>query len=256
MLVIAPSVGMLVLMLGALMLGATLQRVAGMGLGLVSVPFLILGAGPLVGVMIGNFAGIFTAITIGYSLRSYIDWKRWAIVVPFTIMGQIPAILVLHHLPVAWLELVIGILLLFAVSMTVFGSKKREKRELFKGAWPLTGFFGGFLNSLIGQAAPALVVYARATSWDQIRFSATLQPLFFVMNITSLTFKTFPPPPGLPTRIPYFEIGLLLVAILSGVLLGSRIARHVSPDQARRLAIGVALVGSVATLTRGALSLW
>ena len=61
----------------AVILGTVLQRVSGMGVGLVVSPTLALLLGPVTGVLLTNITTVVSAVLIGITLRHDIDWQRY-----------------------------------------------------------------------------------------------------------------------------------------------------------------------------------
>ena len=232
--------------------GAISQRVCGMGMGLVAVPFFVLATGPVLGVFTVNLAATVTGLAVCYSLRNDILWDRWRTIAWWSIVGTLPGVLIVAWLPSALLQIVIGSFLVLALITSVW--LVRYRFPIPRQALGATGFVGGLLNCTVGQAAPAMVLYPRDTRWDQRTFQATLQPSFLVMNIASLVAK------GVGVDLPPIPMGALVFfatvtgATCLGIVAGEILARHVSSELARKFAFTVALAGAAATLFRGILA--
>jgi len=148
-----------------------------------------------------------------------------------------------------WLEVVIGAVLLLALATMLLVT---DLPDLGRGAAPVAGLAGGFLNTPVGLAAPAMLLYAHATSWSQRAFAATLQPIFLTMGSVSLLTKLTL---GATARLPDWPvIAAAIAAVPLGVLVGGRVARRVTPTTARRVAVAVVTLGAGATLVRGLLA--
>jgi hypothetical protein len=96
-----------------------------------------------------------------------------------------------------------------------------------------------------------MLVYAQATNWQQRSFAATLQPIFFTMGATSVITKVSlgaAPISGLP---PLPVIGLVVAMVPVGLLLGGLVARRVTAEAGRRVAVVVVTAGALALLVRG-----
>ncbi|MDU0967763.1 MAG: sulfite exporter TauE/SafE family protein [Actinomycetaceae bacterium] len=233
----------------SLILGAMSQRICGMGLGLIAVPVFVFFTGPVLGVMTVNIAAFLTGIVVAWSLRADINWHRWRIIAVWAIVGSLPGALVVKLLPAAPLSLCIGLALVAALATSVMVGSATPR--IPKQALGATGFLGGFFNTAVGQAAPVMVLYQRATKWDQKTFQATLQPSFLVMNAASIATKglglDLPAPPIAP--VPFYS--LVMGATVVGLIAGELAAPHVSPAVAKKLAFAVACVGAVVTCIRG-----
>jgi uncharacterized membrane protein YfcA len=243
----------IVLAVTAVLLGCTLQRTSGMGVGLVVSPALVLLIGPAQGVLLTNVTAAVSAAWLTLALRKGIDWRRYAIMAPVVVIGAVPAALLVREAPDGWLELIIGVVLLVSVGGTTLLPRLPAVPAAPAGL--ATGVLAGFLNTSVGVASPAYLAYARVTSWDQRSFAATLQPLFLTMALVSILVKTLlgsVPSAGASSTA-------LLVAVVCavpvGVLAGGVLSRRVSETAARRLAVAVVVLGAAGTLVRGIIQL-
>ncbi len=255
-----PGAGVLTLTVGtalaiatALVLGALLQRVAGMGLGMVVAPSLTVLLGATLGVTVSNVAAVLTALLVWSAMHRDVDWGRFVRIAPLIVVGSLLGAWVVAVFSAAWLDVLVGATVLLALLWTLRWADRVQVRGT--PAALLVGTAGGFMNTTSGVAAPALAVYAVATDWDQRSFAATLQPIFLVANLTALITKVsvgaIPPDGGAP-----WQAWLLVVlGVLTGVGLGAVAARHVSARAARHTAITIATVGGVVALGRGLLAL-
>lgn len=233
--------------LTAVLVGATLQRVSGMGVGLVVSPTLALLLGPVSGVLLTNATTTVSALVILLAVRRDVDWRRFALLVLGIVAGAVPAALLVRAIDPGWLEVVVGAAVLVGVVTAVSVPRVPQVR----GPVPvvLTGGVGGFLNTTAGVAAPAMIVYALASRWEQRSFAATLQPTFLTMGAVSVITKAALGATGpLP---PWWAVAAMVLTVLVGVRLGGRLLRRLTPAAARRLAVVLAATGAVATLVRG-----
>lgn len=241
------------LAVAAVLLGCVLQRTSGMGVGLVVSPALVLLIGPAQGVLLTNATAVVSATLMTLAARSDVDWRRYARIAPVVVVGSVPAALLVREAGPGWLELVIGVVLLVSVGGTTLLPRLPEVPA--RPAAVATGVLGGFLNTSVGVASPAFLAYARVTSWGQRGFAATLQPLFLTLGLVSIIVKTA------VGSVPDVDLSswTLLVAVMAavpvGVLLGGALARRVPVTAARRLAVGVVVLGAAGTLVRGIVQL-
>lgn len=238
----------------AIVAGTVSQRVCGMGLGLIAVPVAVFVTGPVLGVFTVNAAAFVVGAAVCWSLRRDILWRRWRILALGALVGTIPGWALVRVLEPAPLEVAIGSVLVVSLAISAgLGPGRRRGAGRWLG---VSGAIGGLLNTAVGQAAPVLVVYQRATGWDQATFQATLQPTFLVMNAASLAAKgvglTLPAPP-LPPFL--FGAGVLAAAAI-GLVAGEWAAPRVSPELARRFAFAVAAAGALVTLARGVVGMF
>lgn len=239
---------LLVIALVALV-GACLQRVSGMGLGLIGAPVLSLLVGPVAGVLIINVLAAVNAVFQTISVRENVDWRKFWLIGPLLAFGAIPGAWVVHSTPTAPLQVIVGGLVLIGLAVTTF--MPAHMRVDGKGYAMASGAAGGFMNTLAGIAGPAITVYAQASRWPQKSFAATLQPLFFVAGAVSLAAKEISASEPMVTTAPWYLWPIGLVAMTVGLQLGTRIAKRTDVRKARRIALIIASTGAAVTLVRG-----
>lgn len=247
------SPGALLLAAAAILIGSALQRLSGTGVGLVVTPVLSLLAGPVVGVLLTNAVTTVSGFTIMLSVRRRVDWRRAGIVVASAVPGAVLGALLVLWLEASWLQIGIGVLVLIALALTVATPELPEVPS--RAALPLAGAVGGVLNTTAGVAAPAMVIAARLTRWEQQAFAASLQPIFMSMGLTSVVLKSLmgaASGQGLP---PWWALPAVIVLVLGGVGLGVLLESRVAPARARTLALILAGLGGAAAVVKGALGL-
>lgn len=245
--------GTLLVVVCAVVLGGVLQRTSGMGTGMVVSPTFVLLVGPVAGVLLTNVTTVASALLLTLAMRADIDWRRFARIAPTIVVGSVPAALLVTVVDVGWLELVIGAALLLALAAT---SLTPQLPDLGRATAPTAGVVGGFLNTAVGVAAPAMLIYAQATRWPQRAFAATLQPIFVTMGAVSVVTKLAAgASPSPADGSPWPVVVAAVAAAPLGVLVGGRVARRLAPTTSRRVAVVVVLLGASATLVRGVLKI-
>lgn len=242
------------LAVGAVLLGCLIQRTSGMGVGLIVSPVLVLLLGPVAGVLLTNITAVVSAALMSLAVRSNIDWKRYAQTAPTVILGAIPAVLLIGSVDPGWLEITIGIVLLIAVGGTTLLPSLPQMPLIPAGI--TTGIFGGFLNTAVGVASPAYLIYAQVTSWKHTSFAATLQPLFFTMGLIAIILKTAF---GLSASISMPPRSLVIgvaAAVPLGVFIAGKLAPKIPVTAAHRLAVAVVILGAAGTFVRGLLQVF
>ena len=236
--------------LAAIAVGGALQRISGMGVGMIAAPTLSLLFGPVAGVTLSNVAASVSAVILFLLLRKDVDWLRFLRLAPLLVAGSFAGAAAVRVLDAHWLEILLGASVLVAVA-AVLGLQQRFTAQ-GNGAVFASGAVAGFMNTTAGIAGPALAVYAVASRWDQRSWAATLQPVFLLANLTSLGTKALfgtTLPPGL--HVPWPVWAAVVVGGPLGVLVGSLIARRVDASRARLIAICLAGVGGTVALVRG-----
>ena len=235
----------LLLALAAVLVGTVLQRVSGTGVGLVVAPVLSLLMGPGAGVLATNAATTCSGFLITLSVRRLVEWRHAAVLVA--------AALVVRVVPAGWLQVAVGLVVLAGLAITRF-SPATPYASRRTAAVP-AGVLGGFFNATAGVAAPAMVIYSRVTRWDQVRFAATMQPVFMGMGALSTVSKLLA---GVHFSLPVpvvAALAALVATVLVGIAVGTWLSRHLSKATAQKLAMGLAATGGVVVVVRGALTL-
>lgn len=233
--------------------GSTLQRVSGMGLGLIGGPILMLIMGPVEGILVINVLACVNAMLTTYSVRENVSWKKFGLIAPVMVIGSLAAALLIRRMDTAGLMIVVGAALLAALAVVTLGKKFVPPME-GKGPAISAGILGGFTNTLAGVAGPVITVYAQAAKWPQHVYAATLQPIFVVGGFFSVMTKTLTGAAhfdGLPWGM--WPAGVL--GMFVGIWAGTRIAQRVPREKARVLSLSVAGLGAASALIRGLLTL-
>ncbi|MBT2514594.1 sulfite exporter TauE/SafE family protein [Arthrobacter sp. ISL-30] len=238
------------LVLAAVVMGAGMQRITGMGFALVAAPFLVLLLGPVEGVVLVNLCGAVTAGAIIFRVVRDIDWKRYAALAASALLGIIPAAILIRLVPPAVLEISIGVIL--AAGLTVLlvlksATLPARRRYLFTA-----GGLSGFMNTAAGVGGPAVSIYSIATRWHHKSFAATMQPYFLTIGTFSLASKAVSAPNTFPV-LPWTMWLAVAVACLAGLVLGDIAAKYVPTRAAQILLIVLAYLGAAATIVRGVL---
>jgi uncharacterized membrane protein YfcA len=236
------------LVLGAVVMGAGMQRITGMGFALVAAPFLVLLLGPVEGVVLVNVCGAVTAGAIIFRVARDIDWKRYAMLAFSALAGIIPAAFLVRLVPPAVLEISIGVTL--AAGLTVLLLLKSatlppRRRYLFAA-----GGLSGFMNTAAGVGGPAVSMYSIATRWQHTSFAATMQPYFFTIGAFSLISKALTAPATFPA-LPWGMWVAVGASCLAGLVLGDVASKYVPTRAAQVLLIILAYQGAAATIIRG-----
>ncbi|GAB3709675.1 TSUP family transporter [Mariniluteicoccus flavus] len=229
--------------------GALLQRLSGTGVGLVVAPTLSVLLGPTTGVLVTNATTTVSGFLIMLTVLQHVEWRRFAWIIAAAAPGAVAGAYLVHALPVAWLQVVIGAVVLLALATSL----ALPDLPTVRGRAPIVvaGAIGGLFNTTAGVAAPAMVIYARLARWDQRAFAATLQPTFMSMGAMSVVLKTAMSPTGLAGLPPWWGLPIVVALVLAGVGLGTLAARRVTSHHARTLALVLAGIGGAVVLGKG-----
>lgn len=240
---------LLLLILFIVALGSSLQRVAGMGLGLIAAPILAIVMGPVQGVMVVNVLAMVNAAMTAYTVRKDIDWRSCTYIGSVMVVGAIAGAMLIKQVSNSLLLIIFGALILIALFIV---SALKGKMPEPKGRLPMivTGIIGGFTNTLAAVAGPVITVYAQAARWEHRSYAATLQPLFVISGGMSFLVKTLMGAGDLgDTSLLVWPVGLLGMFI--GIYLGTKLSAMIPRERAHKLAIFLAAAGGASAMVRG-----
>lgn len=233
---------LLALLGGIVLLGASVQRLAGIGFGLLASPALVLLMGPVQGVALVNCAGV----VIGAAGLAA-TWRqvRLRTMVPLVAAAAVTVPLgawLALRLPEPVLLTGFGVLITVAVTLVISGARLRAMRGT--GGAVAAGAASGFMNSAAGTGGPALSLYAVNAGWTAREFVPNAQFYGLVVNLLSVMAKGFP-------QLARPAWLLVAVTMAAGILLGGLLAARTPEKGARRVILGLALAGGVATAGKG-----
>ncbi|MEU6573364.1 sulfite exporter TauE/SafE family protein [Streptomyces sp. NPDC046805] len=230
------------LLAGAVLLGASVQWLTGMGFALVAVPALILLLGPTEAVVLANIAG--GAISV-VGLTG--GWRRVrpGAMVPLCAAAActVPAgAWLTHHLSVSTLMLTMGALVTVAVLLIMYGARVPALRG--RGGAVTAGAIGGFMNAAAGVGGPPISLYAVNAGWTAREFVPNAQFYSVVVNTFSIAAN------GLP-HLNIVRWAAVAAALVTGAAIGRAVAGRLSESRARLLLLALALTGGLSTLAKG-----
>ncbi|GAA2249942.1 MULTISPECIES: sulfite exporter TauE/SafE family protein [Kitasatospora] len=231
------------LLLGCVvLLGASVQRLAGIGFALVAAPVLVLLLGPGQGVVLANCAaGAISAIGLAGTWRQV----RLTAMLPLVVAAActVPAgAWLAARMPEPELLAGVGALVTAAVVLVMAGARVRALRGV-SGAIA-AGATSGFMNSAAGVGGPAVSLYAVNAGWTAGEFVPNAQFYGVLVNTLSVSAKGVPRLTG--------TVWLLAAAgIAGGALIGRALADRVPERYARWAVLSLALAGGLTTLGKG-----
>jgi uncharacterized membrane protein YfcA len=244
-----------VVLIVAVLIGALLQRITGMGLGLVAGPVLSVTLGPAAGVTVVNGLSVVNAANNAWAVRARTDWRRFAYLAGGLVLGSVPAAFVVTAIDGPWLLLTVGLLVMVALSVTMVKTDRLAVSPRARVPMIVTGVAGGFMSTLVGIAAPAFTIYSRITGWDYRDFVATLHPVILIANAVSFIVKLVVLGGVDVSGLPWWIWVVALVTIFIGAWFGDRLNDRMSSEGMRKLATLLAFAGAITLLVQGIIEL-
>ena len=228
---------------------AIIQRVAGMGLGIVFAPYAVVLIGAHEGIMLANFLGGLMPIVMLPRIWSQIEWDK-------VLWLGLPAVAVMPG--AAWLSsisppgplyLVVASLVLLSLVISVLMARVDTTVD-GRTAQVATGVGIGMGTVLGGVGGPAATVYAVLSRWPALPMVATLQPLWMLVSMVSFGTKWAWDDGQLPD-MPWWVWVAMLVAVVASVGLGELVQRRLRESGIQRLVVVLGFVGASLSLWTG-----
>ena len=187
------------------------------------------------------------SISMGLKLRSDVNRRELAPLVPFLIVGMLTGAFLLLKLPA---EALLGALGVFVVAYGALYVGGRHT-SLRVGRWAAApvGVFAGTTSSMFGVGGPIYVMYltARGSNLEQIR--ATMPVIFIFTTIARIIIFAVA---GLFTASVLYTAAALLPVMVLGLFVGNRLRLNLSRDQLVRTVGVLLLLSGLSLLWRAA----
>ncbi len=218
------------LALGAFVTGLSKTGVA--GLGILAVAFFANAlparesTGALLPLLIA--ADVFGVVIF----RKHADWKYIWRLFPWVVAGVVLGCFAMDKANATQVERLIGGILLGMVALHLWRQREMVRdpdgfaARLPHAVWfaGLTGVLAGFTTMVANAAGPVMVLYLLAMGLPKMAFLGTMAWFFFFVNLFKVPFSCWL---GLIKPDSLLLDGILLAALLPGVLLGPRIVKHI-----------------------------
>ncbi|MBN9643163.1 TSUP family transporter [Corynebacterium mendelii] len=233
-----------------MMLGAGVQRVTGLGFGLVAATGLSLVLGPVGGIVLLNVVGLVFNLVMIRQVWREISWSKVALLAPWAAAATIPGAWLITVTPTAVLQVIVGVVLVAALAVVTVG-RNRIRPTSSRWAAITAGTASGLAATVAGVPGPPLTVYAQATGWKGPGFVASLQPVFTVTTLATLAAKGGA---GLVdvSVIPWWVWVTGSLGMVTGLAAGTVIAGKVDENRAFTVTVLLAAVGALAVVAQGA----
>ncbi|WP_299037004.1 TSUP family transporter [uncultured Pseudokineococcus sp.] len=232
-----------------LVVGAAAQRVTGLGFAIVAAPVLVLLVGPAPGVVLVNVLGAVVALLVLLRVRRDVDPRRVLPVTATALLGVPVGLALARAVPAAWLELVLGALVLVALAVS---ARAARGAGAVSGVVPAVaaGASSGVLHAAAGLGSPVLSVYAVLSGWPQRSFTASVQPWFVVVGLVAAVLQVALEPTALLPLPWTLWVGAVAAAAV-GTGLGELLVRRLTPATARRGLLVLSVLGASTILLEG-----
>jgi uncharacterized membrane protein YfcA len=237
----------------ATLAGSTLQSTTGFGFALV--------LGPAFFGVFDPTTALTTELVLGGALNLLILFTErrprqvrghnLATVLGWALPGLVVGALILAALSKPALQIAVGIAVLIAVVVQVRGGGLSRTHGGREPAWaaPAVGFTTGVLSTTTGTSGPPLVLWFQSLGFSPAEFRDTLAAAFLALNaLSALALLGF----GNGLDLPGVGwVGALLVATLTGQLVGQRLFARLDPQSFRTAGLVVVVCAGLASAVAG-----
>lgn len=235
--------GAFALVFVAVLLGSTVQAVVGLGIGLIAAPVITLVAPQLMPGSLITLALVLPCVTLLGDNRD-IDWHglNWSL--PSRILGTALGVWVVARFTADQLGLFIGLMVLLAVTVTWHAVTVPINR----GTLSVAGFIGGVTGTATSIGGPPFALLYQHRPPTQIR--TTMAVYFLIGAGISLVGLAIS---GDLSRHQMAVGGMLLPAVVLGVVAGVPLRRALPVHVVRPLVLGVSAVSALVLVVRSLL---
>ena len=229
----------------AMIVGATVQGLVGLGVGLVGAPATAMIAPELMPGLMLWLALLLPLATLARN-RDEIDWRGLAWALPARIPGTVVGVLLVATFTDEQLGIVIGVVVLSAVLLTY----RAVRLPIIGGTLLGAGFISGITGTATSIGGPPLAVLYQHRSPVQIR--STLAVYFVVGAALSLIGL------GIADALVWRDLalaGVLVPCLLIGLELSRRLQRRVPSRHIRNGVLLVCAVSAVSLLVRSLITI-
>lgn len=228
----------------AVLLGALAQSVSGIGFSLVSGPLLVAVLGPADGVRLGVLLSLPLNLVLLARYRTDVDRSSAGLLLVPTVVALPVLAFLLAGLPPRPAAALAGGTILALTATLALGVRWPAARGRVGAA--VTGVVAAATTVVASVAGPPVALWAANAGWSATVQRATLQAYFLGVNLVALASLG-------PPRV---ARGLLVscgLALVTGLVLGGRLAGRVPDPTARRATLLLAAAGGTVVLVQAVL---
>ena len=227
----------------AVLFGAAVQSMVGLGLGLVAAPVIsFLDPTLMPGTLLITVI-VLPVLTLVQEWR-HVDWHGMLWAMPARIPGTIAGVGVVALLDPRALAAFIGVMVLVAVALTLWSFKVRITRSSLVAA----GLLSGFAGTATSVGGPPMALLYQNESPEKVR--ASLAAFFLFGGVFSVVALAV----GGQIDARTTAAGIILIPFVGlGFILGARVRRRVDPGRMRTILLSVVTASALGLLGQAVL---
>lgn len=243
------SITLTLSLIALVLLAATIQRVAGLGLGMIFAPYAVVLIGAHEGIMMANLLGTLMPILLLPRIWSQIEWGKLAWLALPAVAVMPGAAWVSSISPPGPLYIVVAGLVLASLVISVWLVRISVQVD-GRTAQVITGVGSGLGTVLGGVGGPAVTVYAALSRWSVLPMVATMQPLWIVISSVSFGSKLAWDDGQLPD-MPWWAWAGIAVAVLVAIPTGEAVQKRLREQTIQRFVMALGFLGALLALGSG-----
>jgi uncharacterized protein len=234
------------------LIGVITQTVVGFGIAFFLPPVLLAYFSPPVTITIMLGVGTAASMLVLYRERrtNELVWPVILRLFAASVPGLLIGAYIITRIDKAWLQIIIGILIIIGVLIQEYAFPKPTKPLGVSRGMALSGFIGGVMNATAALAAPPLIVWMRThvTTPNQIRHN--LAALFILINGASIIAIHVIKPQSLDSK-GLMIFALLLPVIVVGNQIGKVVASRVNLKYYHKIIFVAIVAAGIASIAFG-----
>ena len=231
----------------AIFTGCFFATISGFGFALISTPTLSMVLSAREAIIIVPLLTILLRIVTMYQVRKEFDPKVLVQITLGWCVGMLPGGYVLKLLPLAYLQIFLGTVIL--VAATLMGKKIYFEVKNWTLARFITGFAAGFFGTSTSVAGPPVVLYFLNAKATKEEMRSNMIWVFGFGNFITTVINVFM---GNAKAIEDWNIIFFLVpSVLIAAYLGNLAFKRFDQELFRKMSLAIIYVGGIGTLING-----
>ena len=234
----------------ALFVGSTVLSTIGFGIGMASVPVLLLVLEPRSAVVVMNTVALGLEASVVAESRANLPLREIAPIALAGLLGVPVGVFILSSADAGALRIAISVVIVALAVATAVDVRATIPRPRVAG--PAAGFVAGQALSSFGVGGPLVVLYLLARRWPPLAMRASMAFYLLVIDVVSVVGY------GVAGLYTLERLALILVAVvpvLVGLRLGITLVGRMNEAVFRRAVIAVTIATSVMVVAREGLDL-
>ena len=234
----------------ALLVGSTILSTIGFGIGMASMPALLLVLSPQTAVVVLNTVALGLEASVVVQSREHLPLREMAPIALVGLVGVPVGVYILSSVDSGVLRIAISAIVIALALVVALDLRARMPRPRLAG--PVAGFLAALSLSAFGVGGPVVALYLLALNRPPLTMRASMAFFLLAIDIVSVLGYAVA---GLYTLERLILIMIVIAPVLVGLRLGTTLVGRMNEALFRKAVIVVTIITSVSVVAREALSL-